>query len=148
MTKRFLTLALALMATTALFAQAQTAKPDATKSTTLAMLQGTWVFTSMNGQDASGGPEVAVTITDNKYVQTQAGEVIERGTFKIDETKKPMTIDLTILEGDSAGKSQVGVITVTATTLTAKMADAGETTRPTNMNQEEGFFVIVATKKK
>jgi uncharacterized protein (TIGR03067 family) len=148
MTKRFLTLALAVMATTAAFAQTQAAKPDAAKSKTLTMLQGTWVFTSMNGQDASGGPEVLVTITDNKYVQTVGGEVVEKGTFKIDETKKPMAIDLTILEGDSAGKSQVGICEVTDTTMKAKLADAGGTTRPTNMEQEDGFFIIVASKKK
>jgi len=148
MTKRFLTLALALMATTALFAQSQTAKTEAPKSKALTLLQGTWVFTSMNGQDTSGGPEILVTITDNKYVQTIGGEVVERGTFKIDETKKPMTMDLSITEGDSAGKSQVGVFDVTDTKMTAKLAEAGETTRPTNLNQEEGFFIITATKKK
>jgi len=32
--------------------------------------------------------------------------------------------------------------------MTAKLAEAGETTRPTNLNQEDGFFIIVATKKK
>lgn len=148
MTKRLLTLALAAMATTAVFAQTQAAKPDAAKSKTLTMLQGTWVFTSMNGQDASGMPEVAVTITDNKYVQTQAGEVIERGTFKIDDTKKPMTMELSITEGQSAGQSQVGIFELTETTMKVKLADPGQTTRPTTMNQEEGFFIITATKKK
>jgi len=147
MTKRFLTIALALMATTALFAQSQ-ARTEAPKSKALAMLQGTWIFTSMNGQDAAGGPEVIVTITDNKYVQTIAGEFVERGTFKLDETKKPITMDLTIVEGESAGKTQVGVVEVTETTMTAKLADPGETTRPTNLNQEEGFFIIIAKKKK
>jgi hypothetical protein len=57
-------------------------------------------------------------------------------------------MDLTIVEGDSAGKSQVGIVEVTETTMTAKLADPGETTRPTNLNQEEGFFIIIAKKKK
>jgi len=139
---------MAVMAATTLFAQTPTAKPDAAKSKTLTTLQGTWVFTSMNGQDASGGPEVLVTITDNKYVQTIGGDVVERGTFKIDDTKKPMTMDLTIMEGQSAGMTQVGIFEVTDTTLKAKLADAGETTRPTNFNQEEGAFILTATKKK
>ena len=148
MTKRLLTLALAVMATTAVFAQSQMARTEAPKSKVLTALQGTWIFTSQNGQDMSGGPEVSVTITDNKYAQTIAGEVAERGTFKLDESKKPMTMDLTILEGQSAGKSQVGIFELTETKMTVKLADAGETTRPTNFNQEDGFFLITMAKKK
>jgi len=148
MTKRLLTLAVAMLATTTLFAQTPTAKPEAAKGKALTMLQGTWVFTSTNGQDTAGSPEILVTITDNKYVQTIGGEVVERGTFKIDETKKPMTMDLAIAEGQSAGQAQVGIFEVTATTLKASLADAGVTTRPADFNQAEGLFVITATKKK
>jgi len=148
MTKRLLTLALALMATTAVFAQGQMTRTEAPKSKTLAALQGTWLFTSQNGQDMTGGPEVSVTITDNKYVQNAAGEVVERGSFKIDDTKKPMTLDILIAEGPEAGQSQVGIFEVTETTMKVKLADAGVTTRPTNFNQEEGLVVITMTKKK
>jgi uncharacterized protein (TIGR03067 family) len=136
------------MATTAVFAQSQTAKPEAPKGKALTMLQGTWVFTSIGGQDTAGSPEVIVTITDNKYVQTVGGEVVEKGTFKIDETKKPMTMDLSIAEGQSAGMTQVGIFEVTDTTMKANLAEAGGATRPTDFNQTEGFFIITATKRK
>ncbi len=148
MTKRLLTLALALVATTAVFAQGQMARTEAPKSKTLAMLQGTWIFTTQNGQDMSGGPVVSVTITDNKYAQSAAGEVVERGTFKIDDTKKPMTLDISIVEGQDAGQSQIGIFEVTETTMKVKFTDGGGTTRPTNFNQEEGFVVLTMTKKK
>jgi hypothetical protein len=39
--------------------------------------------------------------------------VNERGTIKLDASKKPAWIDLTITEGADAGKLQVGVIEVT-----------------------------------
>ncbi len=149
MTKRFLTIALAVAATTIGLAQAQTARTEAPKSKIMALVQGTWIFTSTDGQDMpAGAPEVGVTITDNKYVQTAGGQVVERGTFKIDETKKPMTLDLMVTEGDSAGKSQVGVFEVTETTMKGKLSMPGETVRPTDLNPSAGFFAFTATKKK
>ena len=62
-----------------------------------------------------------MTITDDKYVQVTNGAVVERGSFKFDETKKPMTMDLSITEGDSAGQTQLGVFEVTATTMKGKV---------------------------
>src|SRR5690348_13906009 len=73
------------------------AKPSAM----MAAVQGVWQMTQANGQDTSAaGQEILITITDNKYVQSVNGQVVEKGTFKIDESKKPMTIDLSIVEGD------------------------------------------------
>jgi uncharacterized protein (TIGR03067 family) len=148
MTKRFLTLALALAATTIGLAQTQTARTEAPKSKIMTLVQGTWTFTSSNGGEMPAGVDVAVTITDNKYVQTAQGQVVERGTFKLDETKKPMWLDLTVTEGDSAGKSQVGLFEVTETTMKGKLSLPGETTRPTDLNPSDGFFAFTATKKK
>ena len=129
---------------------AQAAKPGApAMSKALASVQGTWAFTQMDGQDvAASGQEILITITDNKYVQTINGQVVERGTFKLDETKKPWTIDITIVEGNDAGKTQLGVVQLTDTTMVGKLADAGITTRPTDFAQAEGAFVFTATKKK
>jgi hypothetical protein len=60
-----------------------------------------------------------------------------------------MTMDLAIAEGQSAGMSQVGIFEVTDAMLKAKLvAEPGNTTRPTNFDQEDGFFIITATKKK
>ena len=129
---------------------AQAAKPGApAMSKALAAVQGTWMFTQMDGQDvAASGQEIAVTITDDKYVQTVNGQVVERGTFKLDDTKKPWTIDLNIVEGNDAGKSQMGIVQLTGTTMVGKLADAGSTTRPTDFAQAEGAFVFTAAKKK
>jgi uncharacterized protein (TIGR03067 family) len=123
-------------------------KPAATLSKTLAAVQGTWMFTQMDGQDvAASGQEIAVTITDDKYVQTINGQVVERGTFKLDDTKKPWTIDLNILEGNDAGKTQVGIVQLTGNTMVGKLADSGIPTRPTDFTQSEGAFVFTAVKK-
>ncbi len=114
----------------------------------MAAAQGVWQMTSANGQDAAGsGQEITITITDNKYVQTVNGQVVERGTFKLDESKKPVTIDLNITEGDSAGQTQVGVVEITGKTMTGKISLPGGTTRPTDFAVAEGFFTFVMVKK-
>ena len=151
MTKHLLTLALAASVTTGVWAQAQ-AKPEQPKaaaamSKTLTMAQGTWVMTTANGQDLTGQPEVTVTITGEKYAQSAAGEVQERGSFKLDETKKPMWITITILEGDDAGKTQVGLIEVTDTTMRGNFSQPGGTTRPADFTPADGFFAFTAKKK-
>ena len=151
MTKYLLTLALAASVTTIALAQAQPkqeqAKPAA-MSKTLTLAQGTWVMTNANGQDLTGAPEVTVTITGDKYAQAAAGNVEERGSFKLDESKKPMWIDITVIEGNDAGKSQVGVIEVTDTTMRGKFSEPGGTVRPTDFTPADGYFVFTATKRK
>ena len=131
-------------------AQATAAKPDATKSKALLAVQGTWVFTSANGQDTAGQPEIMLTLTDNKYVQTAGGQVVETGTFKIDETKKPFALEITVVEGQDAGKTQFGIYELSADgmTMKCKVNDAGGTTKPTDFTLAEGSFVFTASKKK
>jgi len=114
----------------------------------LASLQGVWKMTTTNGQDiAAAGQDMTITITGSNYVQTLNGTVVEKGSFKIDETKKPMTMDLSITEGDSAGMTQLGVFELKGTTMTGKMAEPGATTRPTDFTIAEGFFTFVMVKK-
>jgi len=160
MLKRTLTLAIIMALGTIGFAQSGTqtagaqtppAKPEAAKSKTLTAVQGTWIFTSVNGQDATGQAEIVITITDDKYVQTIDGNVVEKGTLKFDDTKKPIAIDLVIAEGQDAGKTQLGVIELTsATAVRVKLNTAGETTRPSDFAPApgEGYFSFTAVKKK
>lgn len=147
MTKRLLTLAMVAAFATAAFAQPQTAKPQTAKPKPLAIVQGSWLFTSVNGQDSTGGPEIVVTITDDKYTQVTNGEVVERGSFKLDETKKPMLLDLVITEGQQAGMTQVGLVEVTGTTMRGKLSEPGGTERPTDLTPSDGFFAFTAIKK-
>ena len=151
MTKRFAVLSLSLavaMAAIVSASQAGAAKPAAPASKTIAALQGAWMVTNVNGQDMTGsGQEVLVTITDTKYVQTANGQVAERGSFKLDDTKKPMWLDLSITEGDDAGKTQLAVIQVDGKTMQVKLADAGATARPADFAPAEGFTVFTLVKK-
>lgn len=122
-------------------------KPAAGKG--VPALQGVWGVVSINGKPiADGGMAMTLTITGENYTQAINGNVNEKGTIKVDTSKKPMTIDFTILEGDDAGKPQVGALEVSGDTLTMKLSQPGSTVRPASMDAEEGFFLVTAKKSK
>lgn len=142
--RRAISLAAALLVTAGL--AAQTAKPP-TPAPALTTAQGTWVIKTFNGQPAGEG-EISLTITGDKYAQTVNGTVNERGTLTIDPAKKPMTIDLTIQEGDDAGKLQLGLVEIAGDTMTLKLNVPGTPTRPKDMSVEEGLILVVCDRKK
>jgi uncharacterized protein (TIGR03067 family) len=119
-------------------------KPQVAKGA--AVLQGTWAVSSINGQTATEGNELKLTFDGSKYHQTFGGTVNERGTFKVDATKKPMTIDLSITEGNDAGKTQLGLVEVTGDTMRVTFNAPGSTQRPTSL--KEGTLVVAAKKSK
>lgn len=144
--KQFAILALLLAFIPAVLAQG--AKPADPNAAALASLQGKWVINSLNGQTAAEGMEVSLTFTGDKYAQTMNGEVNERGTIKLDASKKPMTIDLIITEGGDAGKTQLGVFEVTGDKLTANLDIPGAGQRPADLSPREGSLLFLATKAK
>ena len=153
MTKRiaFLALALATVVGTAVASAQGAAQATAlNKTKVLASVQGTWVMTMANGQDMTGsGQDVRVTITDDKYVQTVNNEVVEKGSFKIDETKKPFALDILVIEGQDAGQKQLAIFEIDATGKTMKVAIAepGAPVRPSAFAEATGVETLVFVKK-
>jgi uncharacterized protein (TIGR03067 family) len=124
----------------------QTGKPEGKPPSTA--VQGTWVVASINGESApEGGQEMTLTFTGDKYEQSLGGTVNERGTFKVDASKKPMTIDLAIGEGSDAGKSQLGIVEVSGDTMKLHLDSPGAAQRPTDFSSKEGSFMVIAKKK-
>ena len=122
---------------------------DPKPGTGAAALQGTWIITSVNGQTApEGSPQMTLTFAGDKYHQTVGSEVTERGTIKVDASKKPMTIDLMIAEGSDAGKTQLGVIELSGDTLRANLDTPGARQRPSDFTVKEGFVMFEGKKKK
>ena len=120
--------------------------PAARVPAALKPLQGTWVLTSADGKPlAEGG--LTFAITGDKYAQAVAGAVNERGTIKLDATKKPMWIDLTITEGSDAGKPQVGLIEVTNGVMKGALSYAGSTKRPASLEPASDVITFVGKKK-
>lgn len=119
-----------------------------TKPATAPGLDGTWIVTAINGEEAqAGSPELTLTINGDKYQQALGGEVNERGTIKVDATKKPMTIDLAISEGPDAGKTQLGIVEVTGDTIRLNLDTPGAGQRPADFTAKGGFILIVGKKK-
>ena len=110
-------------------------------------LQGTWVLTSPDGQSVMPGAELALVITGDSYSQTVNGESTERGTIKLDSSKKPMAIDLIITEGDDAGKTQLGLIEVTGDTMKGALNVPGGAERPTGLAAGGAAITFVGKRK-
>jgi uncharacterized protein (TIGR03067 family) len=106
--------------------------------------QGNWAIASFNGQEIPAAAEMFLVFKGDKYEQWTGSTVDERGTIKLDVTKKPMWIDLIITEGQSAGQTQLGLYSIEGDTMNVTLANPGETTRPAALGQGE----IVAVLKK
>jgi uncharacterized protein (TIGR03067 family) len=113
----------------------------------LVALQGTWVITSGNGQAIMEGAELAFVISGDKYTQTLNGVIVERGSLRVDASRKLMAVDFVITVGRDQGKTQLGVWELAGNTLTGRMGEAGATDRPTDLAPSPGYWVFVATKK-
>ena len=99
------------------------AQGDAKKE--LASLQGTWVVLSLGGKPAPPGFHAALVFSGDKYQGLENGKVNETGTIKLDPSRKPMSIDLLLDTGSSAGKTQLGLAEVAGDTLTLTLANPG-----------------------
>jgi len=129
---------------------ARQTKPPATApavAAALKPLQGTWVLTTPDGQPLTQSGDLTIAITGDKYAQAVAGTVNERGTVKLDATKMPTWIDLTITEGADAGKLQVGLIEVSGGVMNGVFAAADNPTRPTSLAPAPGLISFVGKKK-
>lgn len=128
---------------------AQGTKSAAPSSKAAAPLQGTWIVTSINGKPSPGGEqELTLTFAGDTYRQAVGGKVNERGTIKIDASKKPMTIDLAITEGSDAGKTQLGIVEVKGDTMRASFDLPGVGKRPASFEMKEGELAVVGQRKK
>jgi uncharacterized protein (TIGR03067 family) len=54
--------------------------------------------------------DMVLTVTGNKGVLTKAGKVISEATSKMDQSKDPWTIDITITKGENKGKTLKGIM--------------------------------------
>ena len=90
---------------------------------------------------------MTLTFTGEKYQQAVGAEVNERGTFTVDASKKPMSLDLVIVEGSDAGKTQLGIFEVTGETMRANLDMPGAGQRPADFTIKEGGVMFAARKK-
>ncbi|HMF16726.1 MAG TPA: TIGR03067 domain-containing protein [Gemmataceae bacterium] len=112
---------------------------DAKKDT--AGLQGTW-------KADLGEKKLVVTFKGNKF-HVQIGDENYKGSFKIDPTKKPKHIDMTVKEGDKFVKmTSVGIYELKGDTLKWAANEPGKDVRPDEFAEREGMLYAVLARQK
>jgi uncharacterized protein (TIGR03067 family) len=116
-------------------------------------LEGTWKVTSVEtgGQKGGGDENVVIEFKKDRYTVKLDGNEIEQGTFKLDPTKKPKTIDFSITKGNDMGKKQPGIYDVDGDTLKICVTMPDKDDRPKEMaskaDSQHTLFVLKREKK-
>jgi uncharacterized protein (TIGR03067 family) len=127
------------------------AKDDAVKKE-VEKFQGSWTGVSLEAGGQKAPDEFAkqnkITFTGDKYVQTMGGQTVEAGTQKLDPTKKPKTMDISVTEGDMKGSTQLGIYEIEGDTLKICVAEHGSKDRPTEFATKAGSRNMLIVLKK
>jgi uncharacterized protein (TIGR03067 family) len=113
--------------------------------------QGAWTFES----SVTGGDELpadhlkmfVVTFEGDKHTVKKGDEVIQVGTQKIDPSKSPKTIDVTMVEGPHKGTVMLGIYEIDGDTLKVCFDPEGKT-RPTEFKSPPGSKNFVNVHKR
>jgi uncharacterized protein (TIGR03067 family) len=112
--------------------------------------QGTWKFESIEiggaKMDVKLFKDSRLTIKGDKFSQAE-GKQTTHGTFKVDVTKKPKTLDVTFTDGPEKGKTMQGIYELDGDTYKACFDLAGKE-RPTKFESKKGTMVVVEVLKR
>lgn len=125
------------------------AKEDAKKE--LEKLKGTWVVTSAerDGKQTDRLNGDKMTIAGEGFVVTSKdGKELVKATIKLDPSKKPKTIDLTLTEGSDKDKVVLGIYALDGDKMKICLNEPGNTTRPTEFASKEGTRLMVVELKR
>ncbi len=105
-------------------------------------LQGTWKVTSIENDGNKVDPKEfanwKLVIAGDKMTALDSNDVMDEHTFKLDAAAKPAAIDLTLLTGESKGKTMQGIYRIEGDTLTVCVAEPGKKDRPREFRSEPG----------
>ena len=113
--------------------------------------QGTWTIES----SVTGGRELpadelktlVVTFEGDKHTVKKGDEVIQVGTQKLDPSRSPKTIDVTMIEGPNKGAVMLGIYEFDADTLKVCFDPEGKK-RPTEFKSAPGSKDFVNVHKR
>jgi uncharacterized protein (TIGR03067 family) len=121
-------------------------KDDAKKE--MEKLQGAWVMVSgeRNGEALPDDQVKALkrTVKGEEFTITRDGETVVKGTFTVDPSKSPKTIDVMITEGDNKDKKMLGIYEIDGDNYKVCYAPFGKD-RPKEFSSkgEEGITLAV-----
>jgi uncharacterized protein (TIGR03067 family) len=139
---------LCLFGVVALLLVAADDKDDAKKE--IDRFQGTWKLESVEvgGEAVSQDnfKDVTLTIEGNKFT-TKEGEMVTHGTYKVNVSKKPKTMDATFTDGPNKGKTLLGIYELDGDTYKACFDLSGKE-RPTKFESKKGTMLVVEVLKR
>ena len=113
--------------------------------------QGTWTFESSEaGGKALPAGELKgliLTFEGDKHTVKKGDEVIQVGTQKLDSSKSPKTIDVTMTEGVNKGADMLGIYEISGDTLKVCFEFEGKK-RPTEFKSAAGSQTFVNVHKR
>jgi uncharacterized protein (TIGR03067 family) len=140
-----------LLFTAFLLLPAAVLQDDAAKKE-LDKLQGSWTATEYeyngNKGDANFVKQIKMICKDDKYTQKIGDEVVEEGTHKLDPTKKPKTMDITVTAGQEKGKMQLAIYELEGDTLKICAAMHGAKERPKEFSAKAGSSQLLIVFKR
>jgi uncharacterized protein (TIGR03067 family) len=113
--------------------------------------QGTWTFESseFDGKALPAGElkGLILIFEGDKHTVKKGDEVMQVGIQKLDPSKTPKAIDVTITEGGSKGAVMLGIYEIKGDTLRVCFAAQGKT-RPTQFKSAPGSQTFVNVHKR
>jgi uncharacterized protein (TIGR03067 family) len=119
----------------------------------LERLQGTWVATRFEAGGQAAPDAFTRTIklicVGDKYTQQNGDMVVEKGTHKLDPTKKPKFMDINVTDGESKGMLQLAIYELDGDTLKICCNEHGDKERPKEFSttKETGGKLLVILKR-
>jgi uncharacterized protein (TIGR03067 family) len=116
----------------------------------LKKFQGTWTFESVETggkeQPAAAFKGMTVTFEGDKYAVKKGDEVIEAATLKLDPSRSPKTLDVTVTEGPNKGAAMPGIYEISGDTLKVCFDPEGKK-RPAAFKTASGPQTLVVHKR-
>jgi len=116
----------------------------------LKKFQGIWTFESVEtgGKEipAAGFKGMTVTFEGDKFTVKKGNEVIQAATQKLDPSRSPKTLDVTVTEGLNKGAVMLGIYEISGDTLNVCFDPEGKK-RPTEFKSASGSQTLVVHKR-
>lgn len=113
-------------------------------------LEGTWhlVYFERDGKELKVQGETQSMFTGDKFVVKRGDKVIAAGTFKLDPSKKPKTLDAAYTEGPDKGKTFKSIYQIDGDLLKFCRAGTPDEDRPTEFKTKPESGQLVSRYKK